>query len=128
MIDIIVKKSKIEGLGVFASHNFKKGEIVLNWNTAQKLTKEELIKLPKKEKAYIMYINGKYILPQYPERYVNHSCDANTYIDNSCNVAKKDIKKDEEITEDYVEDGEPGFKMKCNCRNKDCRGIIKRIS
>jgi len=40
MADVIVKKSKIHGLGVFASRNFKKGEIIIKWDTSHKLTKK----------------------------------------------------------------------------------------
>ncbi len=32
MKDIVVKKSKIIGKGVFAIRDFKKGEVVLKWN------------------------------------------------------------------------------------------------
>jgi len=31
MKSVVVKKSKISGKGVFASRDFKKGEIVLRW-------------------------------------------------------------------------------------------------
>ena len=34
MVDVAVKKSKIEGLGVFALRDFKKGEIVIKWDIA----------------------------------------------------------------------------------------------
>jgi SET domain-containing protein len=126
MKGVIVKKSKIHSKGVFAERNFKKGEIVLKWNVSHRLTKEEVDRLQEEEKVYVSYVNGKYTLMQSPDRFVNHSCDANTYTDNFCDVAKKDIKKGEEITSDYSEDEIPGFEMKCNCGSKNCRGIIKR--
>ena len=126
MKGVIVKKSKIHSKGVFAERNFKKGEIVLKWNVSHRLTKEEVDRLQEEENVYVSYVNGKYTLMQSPDRFVNHSCDANTYTDNFCDVAKKDIKKGEEITSDYSEDEIPGFEMKCNCGSKNCRGIIKR--
>ncbi len=52
MKDIIIKKSKIEGLGVFANRNFKKGETVLKWHP-KKLSKKDIKKLSKKDKNYI---------------------------------------------------------------------------
>lgn len=125
MRDIIVKKSKIHRKGVFANRDFKKGEVILKWDTSYKLIKEEVDKLPEKEKIYVSYFKGKYILMQPPEKYVNHSCDANTTAKNFCDVAKRDIKKGEEITGDYSEELLPGEVIKCNCGSKKCRGVIK---
>jgi SET domain-containing protein len=126
--DVIVKKSKIEGLGVFASRNFKKGEVVIKWDISHQLTSKEVKKLSESEKRYVAFLDGKYILMQSPAKYTNHLCDANIYVDNFCYVAKRDIKKGEEVGEDYSEDETPGFKMKCNCGNKNCRKIITRHS
>lgn len=75
-MDIIVKKSKIQGKGVFANKDFKKGEIVLRWNP-KKITKKESEKLSVKERHYLEYQNSQYLLMQPQERYVNHSCDSN---------------------------------------------------
>ena len=127
MADIVIKKSKIEGKGVFAARNFKKGETVIKWDISHQLTPQEVKRLPKKKKKYVAYINEKYILMQPPAKYVNHSCDANTYANHFCDIAKRNIKKGEEITGDYSEDETPGFEMKCNCGSKNCRKIIKRI-
>jgi SET domain-containing protein len=124
-MDFIVNKSKIEGKGVFAACDFKKGEIVLRWDISHELTAEEVKELPEKEKGYVAFMNGKYILMQPPARYVNHSCEANTYAENFCDIAKSDIKKGEEITGDYSENEVPGFEMKCNCGSRKCRGTIR---
>ena len=78
MSEVIVKKSRIEGFGVFASRDFKKGEIVIRWDLSHKLSPEEAKKVSKEEKRYLAYFNGKYILMQPPAMYVNHSCSANT--------------------------------------------------
>ncbi len=40
--------------------------------------------------------------------------------------ADRDFKKGEEITGNYFEDEIPGFEMKCNCKSKNCCGIIKK--
>lgn len=127
MTDVIVKKSKIEGLGVFASRNFKKGEVVIKWDVSHQLTSEEVKNLQTQEKRYVAFLDGKYILMQPPARYVNHSCDVNTYAKNFCDIAKRDIKKGEEITGDYSENETPGFEMVCHCGSKNCCKIIKRI-
>lgn len=124
-MDVIVKKSKIEGLGVFASRDFKKGEIVIKWDISHQLTSDKIKEITEKEKKYVAHSNDKYILMQSPAKYVNHSCDANTYAENFCDVAKKNIKKGEEITGDYSEEGIPGEVMVCKCKSKNCRGVIK---
>ena len=124
MKNVVVKNSNIDGNGVFANRDFLKGEVVIKWDVSHKLTKDEVDKLPKKEKIYIAFLDGEYILMQSPARYVNHSCNANTYSNNFCDIAKRDIKKGEEITGDYSENEIPGFSMKCNCKAKNCRRII----
>jgi uncharacterized protein len=121
---VIVKNSKIHGKGVFANKDFKKGEIVIKWNPKY-ISKEEVNKLPAEEIDFVSYKEGKYILMQEPERFVNHSCNPNTNSINSSDVAIKEIKNGDEITSDYSKDVIPGFKMKCNCGSKNCRGVIE---
>lgn len=124
--NVVVKKSKIQGKGVFAVRDFKKGEIVLKWEKPHFITEKEYHKLPKKDRKYVDVLKGKYILMQIPERYVNHSCDANTYMGKFCDIAKRNIKKGEEITADYSEEVAMDFKMRCRCGSKNCRRIITR--
>lgn len=126
MPDIIVKDSKIHGKGVFALRDFKKGEIVIKWDISHILTPEQVEKLPKSEKDYVAFVDGIYIMMQSPAKYTNHLCDSNLYVDNFCYVAKRDIKKGEELGEDYAEDETPRFRMDCNCGSKNCRKIIRK--
>lgn len=123
---VAVKKSKINGLGAYAARDFKKGEIVLHWNTMHQLTKSEMEKLPAVEKDnYVSLCNGKLTHMQAPERYVNHSCNPNTTVKDFCDVAIHDIKKGEEITSDYANDAHSANKtMKCTCGAKNCRKLI----
>ncbi len=125
MADVIVKKSKIEGMGVFAARNFKKGEVIIRWDVSHKLTKKQADKLSEKERKYLAFVNGQYLLMQSPAKYANHSCDANTTAKDFCDVAIRDIKKGEEVTVDYSEDADATFSMKCNCGSKNCRKVIK---
>lgn len=123
--NVIVKNSHIEGKGVFALRDFKEGEIVLNWDTSHNLPKEIVDKMSNEEKKYISFLNGKYVIMQEPEKYVNHSCEPNTTAKNFCDVVLRDIKKGEEITGDYTEELPPGTYMKCNCGSKKCKKIIR---
>ena len=130
MADVIVKESKIHGKGVFAARDFKKGEVVIDWSTCtETLTKEQVDELSDTKKRYVSCLRGeKYVLFKSPGKYVNHSCDPNTKAINGCDVAIREIKKDEEITADYVAEKVPGLNMKCNCGSKNCRKIIKTDS
>lgn len=121
---VIVKKSNIHNKGVFASRNFKKGEIVLHWDISNIITKDEYNKLSSEETDHIPILNGKYIIIQDPEKYVNHSCDANTISENFCDIAVRDIKKGDEITTDYSKDP-PETEMICNCGSLKCKRMIK---
>lgn len=120
--DIIVKKSKLNKKRVFAAHDFRRGEVVLKWKSKRILTKNEVDRLPESERHYVShYTHGEYLLQQAPERFVNHSCDPNTKVQNNSDVAIRDIKKGEEITSDYsVADIQIHFTCKCgskNCKN-----------
>ena len=122
-MEIVIKNSKINGKGVFANRDFKKGEVVIKYNL-KPLTKKEFENLSEKEKHYTDFQDGRYWLFQIPERFVNHSCNPNTNTKNKCDVAIKDIKKGEEITTNYLKEA-PGLNMKCNCGSKNCKGVIK---
>ena len=121
--EIAVKKSSIDGLGIFAKKNFRKDELVIRWSSHRELSKDEIGKLSKKDQEHVSFINGKYILVP-PNGRVNHSCDPNVRLNNFCYFAKQDIQADEEITADYREESEKGFAMKCNCKSKNCTGYI----
>ncbi len=109
MNDVVIRKSKIEQFnnckGVFANRNFKNGEIVIKY-TLKPLTKDDFNKLPKGEKDFTHKHWGIIYLYSSPERYVNHTSNPNTLQDlkRKCDVAKREIKKGEEITTDATKD------------------------
>lgn len=125
--DVIIKKSDIHGIGIFAARDFKIGEIVLQWDVSNILSEKEVAKLNDNDKQYIAYLGGRYVYMQEPEKYVNHSCDANTTAKQFCDIAKRDIKKGEEITSDYEDDLPPNTYMKCVCGSQKCVGVISNI-
>ncbi|MFH1145865.1 MAG: SET domain-containing protein-lysine N-methyltransferase [bacterium] len=128
MSDFIIKKSKIHGKGVFASRNFKKGEVVIKWDLSNTIKKKDIKKLPKNIRKNVYFYKGKYIIPiSSPGKYLNHSCDANTFAKNSRDIARRNIKKNEEITIDMSNEAIVGLNMKCRCGSKDCKKIIKSV-
>lgn len=124
--DIVIKKSKIVGKGVFANRDFKKGEMVLKLEY-RTLKNSNLKDLPSSEKHYLWRVaENKYELVLPPGRYVNHSCDANTTVRKGCDVANRDIKKGEEITSNYNRaktSREVSFE--CKCGSKNCKGMVR---
>ncbi|MDP2671290.1 MAG: SET domain-containing protein-lysine N-methyltransferase [bacterium] len=125
---VFLEHSNIDGQGVFAARNFHKGEVVLQWDTSHLLTKKEFAQLSDKDQEYVAFKDGKYVAMQEPERYVNHSCDANTEPREFSDIATRTIQKGEEITSDYSQDMPPGMEMACNCGSKNCKRSIKEIS
>ena len=122
---IEVKLSPKHGKGVFASHEIKKGDIILSWDLSIKLTPKEARKLSADEREHTNYIgNGVYVLMQPPEAFVNHSCEPNTFVKNHADVALRDIRKGEEITTDYSINGVDDWTMECHCGKPSCRKII----
>lgn len=120
---IEIKPSPIHGLGVFAKEEIKKDEVILTWHP-KLLTSKEVSELTEHEKQSYLYIeNGNTYLQQEPERYVNHSCSPNSYVDHQCDIALRDIRPGEEITSDYLSqgDGAAPDKFVCHCNSSNCR-------
>ena len=116
MDNIVVKKSKINGKGVFAKRDFKKGEVVLRWNP-KTISKKQFDELAKIDSRYLLKQEDDYFLMQSPEKFVNHSCDPNTKAEHGTDVALRDIETGEEITSSYYSN----LERDCNCGSKKCK-------
>lgn len=124
MKNIVVKKSRIHGKGIFANRDFKKGEIVTRWDKSNDLTRTEIRKLPKHLRNHICEIEGgKYIIQKKPYCYVNHSCKPNTKEGKGFDIAIRNIKKGEEITSNYGK-SYFGETIECECGSKSCKKKI----
>ncbi len=122
---VVIKKSKFSGKGVFASRNFKKGQVVMIWNCSAKIKRDKINNLSKHDKDHLNYIGKEYyVIMKSPEKYVNHSCNPNTYVLNQKDIAIRNIKKGEEITTDYSANSIEEWEMKCSCGSRNCRKII----
>lgn len=103
MNNVVIKKSKIHGRGVFANRTFRKGEIVLRWDTTHRVSKAQVERLTKTMKTYLNRdTRGRRILLQSPERYVNHSRRPNTAVKACADIARRTIRRGEEITSNYL--------------------------
>jgi len=103
--DAVIGKGNMFGKAVFANRDFKKGEVVINYNL-KPLTEKEFKNLSEYEKNFTHKHWGITYLYSEPERYVAHSQNPNTKQDlkAQCDIAVKDIKKGDEITTDATKD------------------------
>jgi len=117
--------SKIHGIGLFADQFIPKGTIV--WEFTPKLdielSEELLVRLPKmameyyKKHCYRSPKTGKYILCFDDTKFINHSenpncADIANLMEESPDIALRDIEPEEEITLDYrIIDADWEYKM-----------------
>lgn len=101
MNEVTIGEGSLQGKGVYANRDFKKDEVVIQYNL-KSLTQEEYEALPDDEKDFIHTHWGTIFLYGEPERYVNHSNNPNTHpnLVNAvkCDVAVRNIEKGEMIT------------------------------
>lgn len=122
--DVEVKGSAVHGSGVYALRRFHKGDVVLRWDTSQRVAREEGASYAEANGVYLHpYDQESCIVVQSPERYVNHSCDNNTEVVDFSDVAIRDIAAGEEITSNYETDG-AGLTFQCRCGSLHCRAAI----
>jgi SET domain-containing protein len=120
-----IRESKINGQGLFALRVFQAGDTVLQWDLSQSIAVEEWASLAEDERRYTHPLNTQRILiVQAPERFVNHSCQPNTRLDNFRDVAIGRIETGQEITSDYGSEG-VAVSFQCSCGSAACRGFIK---
>ena len=105
MNDVYLGKGNLAGKGVYASRDFKKGEIVIRYEL-RALTEQEFVEISEDEKEFTHRHYGVIFLYSVPERYVNHSDDPNTYqdLENKCDIAIRDINEGEMIMTDAMKD------------------------
>ena len=105
MSDLLIGKGNLAGKGVYAGRDFKRGEVVSNYNL-KPLNQKQLEDLPESEKEFTHSHLGQIYLYLEPDRYVNQSDNPNTRQDhkNKCDIASRDIKKGEMITTDATKD------------------------
>lgn len=128
-MNVIVKKSSVQGLGVYADKDFKIGEIVLVIDDTNVVTDEQKLTPQQHEYDCDYLSDGKVILMQEPEKFINHSCDPNTYVKTINNLrhvlSMGDIKKGQEITFDYSINGFNNGTFECKCGSKNCRKVYQ---
>ena len=134
-----IKKSNIDlnGKGLYAAKNIKKGTKIINY-IGKIITKKQTEKSEKFDNSkpiYLFNLNNKYDLDGdvswNTARLINHSCSNNCDYEGSglkvWVIAIKDIKKNEELTCDYGFGFDKDYKQfPCKCKSKNCCGFIVR--
>ncbi|MFA5175971.1 MAG: SET domain-containing protein [Candidatus Nanoarchaeia archaeon] len=127
---LIIKKSKIEGKGIFAHKSIKKYEKVFKFA-------DRVIKINHKHgchckicKRCIQIDKFNWLYPNQESYgwYLNHNCNPSCGIKGKYIVALKNIRPKEEISIDYsTTNNDEVWEMKCYCNNSKCRNKIKSI-
>lgn len=122
---IYVKQTKDRGIGVFATQDIKKDELIAEFR-GPVVNIESLEGIPREVQDHLYNIGiGKYIIAKEPAVRTNHSCEPNAGIkDDVYLVAMRNIKKDEEVTFDYSMITADNWELKCACGTKSCRKLI----
>jgi len=130
MKNVYVDRSPIHGKGVFAAVDINEGAIILEIDDTRVVTRETPLRPEKGEyEQHCDYLeNGKVVLMQEPERYINHCCDPNVHIkqiaDKRYVRVMRPIKAGEEITFDYCINSLGDTVWQCNCPSANCRKTI----
>jgi SET domain-containing protein len=134
--DIILKKSGIEGLGLFAKQNILAGTIVWTPRDSQVSfnTMDEFEIFNKKNGGdllkYVYGLNQKIFYCTDISKHWNHSCNPNTHtLDGNMELLIQDVKKGDELTCHYgfFDDVDDNL-ITCNCNTFGCIGKIKHQS
>jgi hypothetical protein len=101
-----VRRSSIEGVGLFALRPSGFGERILSINVVREITPEAPLRDDVGERAdHCDYPDGKILLWGFPDRHVDHCCDPNAYLlhegDACYLVARREIRMGEQITCDH---------------------------
>ena len=140
----LTKKSKIHGMGIYASEDIPKNTKIIEYIGEKILKREGDIRSEKRIKkylnskktgsVYIFELNSKYDIDgskRYNKaRYINHSCDPNCEVDIKDGEiwisSIKKIKKGDELSYDYgyAFDKDDYKDHVCKCGSKFCIGYI----
>jgi len=112
-IKYFLDKSQIHGIGLFANQNIQEGNIVYvhNKDLDKIISQDEFERLELEEKRIFKhygYFNpqeGVWRLDHDDIRFCNHSENSNITLVNGKIIAKRNIKRGEELLQDYSEFG-----------------------
>lgn len=124
-----IRANSLNGKGIFAKENIKKGEIVFI-KGGHILTRDEIFSsgvinsyFPISDEYYLGATNKDE--EDQIKLYQNHSCNPNVGLHGEITfIAMRDIEKDEELTVDYAFIDNEDYSFECTCGSKNCRKTI----
>lgn len=131
----VVDKGVIEGRGLIARGLIRKGEVVskLEPNEPMFFIADVLTWTQEAQDQLLVYAyqcsETHVVNEQGDERFMNHSCDPNTWwVDDDTMIARRDIQPGEELTYDYATtEVTIPFEMDCRCGSDTCRGKVTNL-
>ncbi len=130
--DLFVDNSPIDGTGVFTRRPIKKHTIIIKWG-GKIFNRAEILAGKAVPHSFVpiapdYYIGALNVAEKSIDDYMNHSCDGVIGMFNETSLMViGNIKAGQEITADYsiwTNDDDYVMKKKCQCRAKNCRGLI----
>jgi SET domain-containing protein len=127
-VDVEVRRSPIEGLGLFTAGSVHAGERIRRISVVREITADAPLREDLGERQdHCDYPDGRVVLLAYPDRHVNHSCDPSAWVcyegGTAWLVARRDIPAGGEITCDYNINISAGTSWPCRCGAARCRGV-----
>jgi uncharacterized protein len=131
-IMIARRRSKLHGWGVFAARRITKNTRIIDY-AGEKISHRESFKREcrymKQGRIWCFQINRRWIRDAAVggniARFINHSCHPNCYVQIVGHTiwirAARNLRKGEELTYDYMTDGEGH--IQCRCR-ADCQRLL----
>lgn len=126
----VARLSPVSGRGLFATAPIPRGELVAFW-AGHAITYAQYLALPDDVQQFPVqvwfdtFVGPTSTAEIEPCDFMNHSCEPTCGVRGSTAVvARRDIRKDEELTFDYGTTDTHPFRMTCHCGTATCRGVV----
>jgi SET domain-containing protein len=144
---IIVRRSRIQGRGVFATRDIAQGDRIIEYTGARMTHDEADEQCPDDEASerhhtFLFAVDDEIVIDGgrggNDSRFINHSCEPNCEVEivrrRVFVVALRDIAAGEEILYDYWYMTDEGYTAEdlrriypCRCGSASCRGTLARL-
>jgi uncharacterized protein len=139
----VVRKSRIQGRGVFAARVIEEGERIIEY-VGKRITHEEVgdehdDESVRRHHTFLFSVDDEICIDGGKKgnesRFINHSCDPNAHADIEDRrvfiIAARRIEPGEELAYDYWYTTDPGYTLAdlrriypCRCGTAKCRGTL----
>jgi SET domain-containing protein len=143
---VVVRRSPIQGRGVFATRAIRKGDRIIEY-TGERITHEEAAERYDDERmrrhhTFVFTIDDDLCIDAVKQgsdaRYINHSCEPNakSVIDRRriYIIATRDIREGDEVLYDYWYSTDESYTLgdlirlyPCRCGAPSCRGTLAAV-